>query len=728
MKKTTLLASVAMAAFGLSTTAVAEPHFNRVSTFPVYENLASGEDRKSETAAEILAAAKNGNLVIYSDSPMERLGFVNITDPSTPRADGFVQLDGEPTSVAVVGKRAYVGVNTSGSYTDPSGYLGVVDLDSRRMVQRCDVLGQPDSVAASPDGRFVAVAVENERDEDFNDGVIPQFPAGHLASFKLGKNGMPGNCEAVRYTNLLGLAKIAGSDPEPEYVSINSDNIAVVTLQENNHIVLVDLERNEVVDHFSAGTTFVRGIDTRKDRFISLTDTGENLLREPDAVAWLDNDRFVTANEGDYEGGSRSFTVFDKTGSVRYESLNQSEALSVSHGQYPEKRSSKKGTEPEGVAVGSYDSGRYVFVGLERAGSVLVYRDTDQGLSFSQFLPTGVKPEGILPLTERNLLVVANEEDSADDKVRSTVSVYSLEDKPAFYPHILSEKGENGQPIGWGALSGLAADRDHARRLYAVNDSFYSKSSIYTIDAFSLPARIVRQTVVHSGGEPVANLDIEGIAQDADGSFWLASEGHPEKDRANRLLHVKADGELMETIELPDSLLEGWKRFGLEGVAVDGERIVMAVQREWGNDPKGLVKLISYDRGTGAFHVVHYPLDATESPAGGWVGLSEIVSSGNGSFLLIERDNQKGDDARIKRIYSIDMNAVTPVEPGEEPPVVSKTLVRDILPLMQAGNGWTPDKLEGLTVTRDGTLFAVTDNDGVDDASGETQFFNLGKL
>jgi hypothetical protein len=38
---------------------------------------------------------------------------------------------------------------------------------------RCDLGGQPDSVAASPDGRYLAVAIENERDEDLDDGVIP---------------------------------------------------------------------------------------------------------------------------------------------------------------------------------------------------------------------------------------------------------------------------------------------------------------------------------------------------------------------------------------------------------------------------------------------------------------------------------------------------------------------------------------------------------------------------
>lgn len=31
-------------------------------------------------------------------------------------------------------------------------------------------------------------------------------------------------------------------DPEPEFVSINSNNIAAITLQENNAVVLIDLE------------------------------------------------------------------------------------------------------------------------------------------------------------------------------------------------------------------------------------------------------------------------------------------------------------------------------------------------------------------------------------------------------------------------------------------------------------------------------------------------------
>ena len=47
-------------------------------------------------------------------------------------------------------------------------------------------------------------------------------------------------------------------------------------------------------------------------------------------------------------------------------------------------------------------------------------------------------------------------------------------------------------------------------------------------------------------------------------------------------------------------------------------------------------------------------------------------------------------------------------------------------PDLRAGNGWIHDKLEGMAITADGSTFVVTDNDGVDDSTGGTQFLHLG--
>ena len=206
-------ASITAAGAMTSAPALAQNYFERVATWPVYLNLPEGEDATTETVAEIIAATADGMMLAYTDSPGDRLGMVDISDPAAPAGAGMVDLGGEPTSVAIVGGMALVGVNTSESFVEPSGYLAVVDMAAAEVVAKCDVGGQPDSVAASPSGAFVAIAIENERDEDLDDGVIPQLPAGHLSVFDLDENGAPTNCDAVRNVDMTGLADVAGDDP-----------------------------------------------------------------------------------------------------------------------------------------------------------------------------------------------------------------------------------------------------------------------------------------------------------------------------------------------------------------------------------------------------------------------------------------------------------------------------------------------------------------------------------
>lgn len=728
-----LTAGLAPLALGVAAPAQATEPFARVSSFPVFLNLPDGKDPATETVAEIVVPALDGNMLVYTDSELEAIGKVDITDPANPKAAGIVMVGGEPTSVAVRGKYAYVGVNTSESYVAPSGHVAVVDLTTDAVTATCDVQGQPDSVSLSPDGGYLAIAVENERDEDLNDGVIPQLPAGHLASFQVDGSGALANCAGVTVTALTGLAEVAPDDPEPEFVAINSQNHAVVTMQENNHLAIVDLAANTVVQHFSAGSVDLTNIDIERDGAITMTASKTGLRRESDAVAWLDDRRFVTANEGDYEGGSRGFSVFSAEGALLYDSGNATEHLAASLGHYPEKRSGKKGSEPEGVAAGTFAGERLVMVGLERANLVGLYRDGTAGqggsgrMDFVQALPSGgVGPEGIATIASRGLIVISNEKDSAEDKLRSTITLYQQGGVGPALPQIVSVSGPDGVPIGWGALSGLAANPSDPTILYAVSDSFYSVPQIFTLDVSSEPARIVAARSITKDGAPVENLDPEGIAAAPDGSFYVASEGHPKKDRASLILHVKPDGEVAREITLPEVLESAKKRFGLEGVALDGNRLYVAVQREWNDDPKGMTKILTLDLASNAWGVMHYPLDKPESAAGGWVGLSEITTLGDGRFAIVERDNQAGTDAAIKRVYQVDLSAVSPAAPGETPPVLTKTLAMDLLPMLRAANGWTADKVEGFALAADGQVYAVTDNDGVDDSPGESLFLRLG--
>jgi hypothetical protein len=732
--RTALLASASIAvAAGTAQTAQAQAFFERVATYPVFENLPEGTDPATETVAEIVAATADGMTLVYTDGENAALGLVDISDPAAPQGLGEIDVGGEPTSVAVAAGTALAGVNTSENFTDPSGHVVVVDIADRSIVETCDVGGQPDSVAVSPDGAYLAIAIENERDEDLNEGEIPQLPAGYLAIFDLDDSGMPTNCDSVRTVELTGLAEVAPSDPEPEFVDINDDNVAVVTLQENNHLVLVDVAEGTVVGDFSAGTVDLEAVDTEDDGIVQGTGSLSDVPREPDAVSWIDGETLVTANEGDYRGGSRGITVFDTSGEVLYDSGNAYEHLGMALGHYPDDRADNKGMEPEGAAAATFGDDSVILVLSERGNTVTVYRGTEGDLEVHQVLPTALGPEGVVAIPERDLFAVSTEEDDAEEGIRATISIYTRTAEESPYPDIRSVTDpETGAPIGWGALSGMVADDEDADTVYTVSDSFYSVSRIYTVDVSSDPAEITDYVDLTRDGQPAAH-DLEGIALREGGGFWVVSEGHRGRETLNLLMAVAEDGTIEQTIDLPEEVSATMTNNGFEGVTAwvgeDGnEHVAVVVQRSWEQDPAHHTLLGFYDVAAEEWAFAHTPIAEPTSPAGGWVGQSEITYLGDDRFLLIERDNQPGSYSTHKVLTVVSTAGIEPQPFGEDLPVAEREVVFDLLPVLREDAGWIGDKPEGIAITQDGTVYLSTDNDGVDDAHGQTQFIELGSV
>lgn len=342
-----------------------------------------------------------------------------------------------------------------------------------------------------------------------------------------------------------------------------------------------------------------------------------------------------------------------------------------------------------------------------------------------QILPSGISPEGAVAIPSRNLLVTANEADlGGDGAARAHVMVFELQEAAPAYPMLTSAGAD--RLIGWGALGALASVEGREGRLFAASDSVYSAMpSIYEIDITSTPARIVDQIVVTRNGEAAQKLDIEGITSDGEGGFWLANEGDAAKLVPHAILNVDANGEFRKEISLPAELLAHQTRFGAEGIAKIGDRLWIAMQREWGDDLEGQVKLLAHDLSTGEWGAVRYPLEAKGD---GWMGLSELTVQGDHAWL-IERDNLIGDLAKVKKIFRVALSELEPAPLGGDLPVVAKEEVRDLISELRAlTNGYVVDKVEGLAFDADGNAWVVTDNDGVDDSSGETLFWNLGKL
>jgi hypothetical protein len=157
--------------------------------------------------------------------------------------------------------------------------------------------------------------------------------------------------------------------------------------------------------------------------------------------------------DGDFDAlyafGARSFSIWTASGERVYDSGDELEQITAR--VYPaffnasnsnntrDDRSDNKGPEPEGIAVGEIGGRNYAFIGLERAGGVIIYDVTNPFLPrFVQYVnnrnfsaPTNTAaagdlgPEGVLfiPADESPnggpLLVVANE-------VSGTTTVYEI--------------------------------------------------------------------------------------------------------------------------------------------------------------------------------------------------------------------------------------------------------------------------------------------------------------
>ena len=777
--------------------------FQRVGTFANYKNAAIVET----TVSEIVAATADGKTLIYTDAERGTIGFIDITNPAAPAAGGTVVLDPDsaddvdysPTSVDVLRNQyALVSADTSASKKNASGELLIIDLATRATVARIDLGGQPDSLKVSPDHRFIAIAIENERDENLcvggsqNDrqivgsnpgagqttaslctagggavGVMPQNqlgnPAGYLAVISTA--GAPASW-IRRDVDLTGVADRFPDDPEPEFVDINQKNQAVVTMQENNHIAIVDLPSRRVVADFSAGAVDLTQIDTVRagsgvPNTIALVNSVAGRLREPDSVAWV-GQQIATANEGDLIGGSRGFSIFNLDGSVAFDSGNTLEHLAVRFGHYPDRRSNAKGNEPESIAAAKFGPNNMLFVGSERGSFVAVYSLDKTGRpEFSQLLPAPLGPEGLLAIPHRNLLIASGENDTAPYGVRSSVMIYQLKPGAPTYPQVASVNDTAGTPIPWSALSGMTEIPGEFGKVQAVWDSFYSPTQVFTIDVSSTPAVITNAlTVARPATSPF--YDPEGLAYAPDGSLWIASEGNLNDSRPNRLIKVDpATGAVLGEVGLPVDVLAcraaerakaapngtGTLGSGFEGLDIlptgNGTyQIFVAQQRGWNyttsdacaqldDDPTDggvgggsaaeptWTRIWVFDPQTGSWN--HVPYELAPKPANAaWVGLSEITLVDDG-WVVIERDNLTGDFGVFKTLAHL------PLTPGPDGAFTrDEKAVYDLRPRLTANNGWITDKPEGVAVLPDGRLFVVTDNDGVDGWSGETWFLRLG--
>ena len=256
-------------------------------------------------AAEIPAyhAASRTLLVTGGDT----IWRIDLSDPEAPGLQGAIAVPDGMTATSVAAHGDLFAV----AFAGPAGTAGkVAFLDPGGNTLGTVPVGQhPDMLTFTPDGRRVLVANEGEPSDDYRTD-----PEGSVSVIDLSDGPASATVRAVRFggasvpegVRTFGPGATAAQDLEPEYVAVSADGTrAWVTLQENNALALIDVNRSELEAVVPLGFKDHRlhGLDaSNRDDAIRIRPWPVWGTYQPDAVVAFDAGGvtyLATANEGD---------------------------------------------------------------------------------------------------------------------------------------------------------------------------------------------------------------------------------------------------------------------------------------------------------------------------------------------------------------------------------------------------------------------------------------------
>ncbi|CAE7768854.1 unnamed protein product [Symbiodinium sp. CCMP2456] len=480
-------------------------------------------------------------------------------------------------------------------------------------------------------------------------------------------------------------------------VEIRADNIAVMTLRSNS-VIILNLTDATILDRFSAGEVNLTGIDTIPDGCINLNSSLTDLQREPYGVAWLgDSTFFATADRR-----SRSFSIFNQSGELIFNSGNQLEHLAVSLGHYPESANDETSIDVRNVQFGTVDGCQMLFVSCIRASLTFVFEVSDPSKpEFLQALPAIRRPVQGLVVPDRHLYVSMSEGSVFGDQ-KAGLDLYQCSRWPRQFPFLESRDAGDGTPIPWTSVAGLTGEEDGT--LYGIEgDELEVQTQILVIDSQQQPPLVTETiAVTYPNGSLVEGLQSQGIER--------IPSGFAIVEKSGRLHLLSTSGVLQASLEVQ---VIG----SLSGVAYDPSLGLILT------DTSGFVQLCDLQPACGLSNF-SYTVDARESQdPDALVELRDVASIGNGTFLFLETDGEGSFDAAVGRIYKAELE-----QPGGS---LSKSLVADFLLDLIDLRGQVLQDFNSLAVTglvgegEGRRMWIVNDNGGYWDRSYETQLISL---
>ncbi len=277
-----------------------------------------GYETGLEGGSEIVAYDARSQQMYVTNGADNAIDIIDLSDPADPSLVRSVDLSSFGSSVqsVAVGNRL---VAAAVAADEPTARGTVVTFrPNGRNLESYRVGVLPDAIAFTPDGTKIVVA--NEAEPVCADEELLRDPRGSISIIDLeaervrtaGFGRWVGKEDALRDrgVRIFFPGSNAAQDLEPEYVAISpSGRVAYVTLQENNAVAVVNIERARVQrivplgfkDHSVDGN----GLDPSNEDSGIAIDTWDVLgMYQPDSIAVIPakrprNEKLVTANEGD---------------------------------------------------------------------------------------------------------------------------------------------------------------------------------------------------------------------------------------------------------------------------------------------------------------------------------------------------------------------------------------------------------------------------------------------
>jgi DNA-binding beta-propeller fold protein YncE len=326
---------------------------------------------------------------------------------------------------------------------------------------------EPEYIAVTSDSTKAYVSLQENNAFAIIDLTLPVPAVTGLKALGYKDHSLPGNkLDASDRDNAAGTGPSINIVNRPVFGMYQPDGIASFTVGGNHYVISAN--EGDARDYAAVNGGFAFNEESRVSTLdldnavfttteeATLKGNGPNGIGRLTVTNQLGNDDASPGFEKLYAFGARSFSIWDASGNLVWDSGDQFETfLAGELGQFfnvnhngsnnnQDDRSDNKGPEPEGIAVGEAYGKLLAFIGLERSCGVLMYDISDpQNPTFLDYLNTrnfgvvpsaagsgDLGPEGLAFISAADspngvpLLVVGNE-------VSGTVAVFEVVPEPA---------------------------------------------------------------------------------------------------------------------------------------------------------------------------------------------------------------------------------------------------------------------------------------------------------